>query len=181
MTPVGVTASSPLLALDDSTTPTVMTGLDFLDAWRAALRPMPGFVPPPAGFVPASGDDADDALAGDPVETAIVGAVAAVARVVDMAATDAQARDAQSLARLVEGVEQLRRMVDAAATDVAATVADRRPFTDQGYFGARTFLKQRAQLSGPEAFRRLQTGRMRELLPEWADAARSGSVGVAQS
>lgn len=181
MTLVGVTASSPLLALDDSATPTALTGLDFLDAWRAALRPMPGSVPPPAGFVPASGDDASDALAGDPVETAIVGAVAAVAHVVHVAATDAQARDAPSLARLVEGVEQLRRMVDAAATDIPATVVERRPFTDQGYFGARTFLKQRAPLSGPEAFRRLQTGRMRELLPEWAEAARSGSVGVAQS
>ena len=84
-------------------------------------------------------------------------------------------------AELVEGVEQLRRMVDATATDVAHVIDVSNPFRSQGYRNARTLLEQRAQLSGPEAHRRIQTARMREQLPEWAGTARNGTVGVAQS
>ena len=51
----------------------------------------------------------------------------------------------------------------------------------QAYFNARTFLEQRAPLSGSEAHRRIQTARMRDRLSEWAAAARTGTVGVAQS
>ena len=92
-----------------------------------------------------------------------------------------RAAEPHVLAELVEGVEQLRRMVDATATDVAHVIDVSNPFRSQGYRNARTLLEQRAQLSGPEAHRRIQTARMREQLPEWAGTARNGTVGVAQS
>jgi len=95
---------------------------------------------------------------------------------------DPTGADADVLAQLVEGVEQARRMIDAAATGVAGVIDARNPFrTSHGYLNARTFLTQRAQLSGPEAYRRLQTARMRTRLPEWATAAHTGTVGIAQS
>ena len=105
----------------------------------------------------------------------------AVDAITTLGSIDATTADAQVLDQLVAGVEQLRRMTDAAATDAAAIVDARNPFRSQGYMNARTYLKQRAQLSGPEAHRRLQTAHMRDRLPEWSNAARSGTVGVAQS
>ncbi|HUS43871.1 MAG TPA: hypothetical protein VMY16_14500 [Ilumatobacteraceae bacterium] len=38
---------------------------------------------------------------------------------------------------------------------------------------------RRWMLSGPEAHRRVQTARLHEALPEWADAEADGRVGVA--
>jgi hypothetical protein len=54
------------------------------------------------------------------------------------------------------------------------------PFREQGFFTAKTAVKHMAGLSGPEAFRRVQTARMHTGLPEWADAHADGRVGVAQ-
>jgi hypothetical protein len=153
-----------------------LSGQNYLDAWRQAVQPFPGSVPPFAGFTPI---DVDGPVPhGDTVGQAIVSAVAAVET---LASIDPMTIEAEVLAQMVEGVEQLRRMTDATATDVACAVDVRTPFRTQGYFTARTFLKQRAQLSGSEAHRRIQTARMRDRLGEWAHAARTGTVGVAQS
>ena len=161
--------------------PEALRGIAYLDAWRAAGRTFPGSVPPMAGFAPFEAGEAipaGDSDGGADVATLIAGAVRAVD---GLASIDPMGLDPQALATLVEGVEQARRMVDAATTRVTGAVDARTPFRQQGYFNAKTFLKQRCQLSGPEAYRRVQTARMRDRLPEWADAARTGRVGVAQS
>ncbi len=167
---------------------TPLAGVEYLDAWRAAVRPFPGSVPPLAGFSPSEPDDAepDDAVSEDAVEGAAPSDVAravsaAVAGIALLGSIDPVVLGSPLLAELAEGVEQVRRMADAAATAVAGSIDHRNPFRTQGYFSAKTFLKQRAQLSGPEAFRRIQTARMRDRLAEWADAARRGAVGIAQS
>ncbi len=156
--------------------PTRLSGIGYLDAWRAAVRPFPGSVPPFAGFSPV--DSAELVPDGDTVSAAIA---AAVLTIEALGKLDPMDIEPEALARMAEGVEQLRRLTDAAATDVACAVDVRTPFRSQGYFNARTFLKQRAQLSGTEAYRRIQTARMRDRLGEWAHAARTGTVGVAQS
>ena len=157
-----------------------LAGIEYLDAWRWAQRPLPGSVPPLAGFSPIDLDQAapTDDDAEDDVTAVIATAVASIRALISI---DPTFLDPQALARLTEGVEQTRRMADAAATRVACAIDSRTPFRDQGYFNAKTFLKQRAQLSGPEAHRRVQTAHMRNRLAEWADAARAGTVGVAQS
>ena len=152
-----------------------LAGVEYLDAWRAAVRPFPGSVPPVAGFdtideVDPAGDTGIASMVSDAVE-----AIAALHSI------DSFTAEPRLLDQIVAGVEQLRRMTDAAATDVTAIVDARNPFRSQGYMNARTYLKQRAQLSGPEAHRRLQTARMRDHLPEWRAAAQLGVVGVAQS
>jgi hypothetical protein len=165
-----------------------LSGVGYLDAWRAAVRPFPGSVPPLAGFDPVD-DPVRDRCAGDAdgevAASTATGSAAAIAGAVEavsaLGSIDPTFADPASLAELVAGVEQFRRMVDAAATGVAAVIDARTPFRSQGYFNATTFLKQRAQLYGAEAHRRLQTARMRDRLPEWAAAAAKGRVGVAQS
>lgn len=153
-----------------------LAGAEYLDAWRSTQRPFPGSVPPLAGFSPV---DLDQPVSdGDDVTAVIATAVASIRALISI---DPTFLDPQALATLTEGVEQARRMADAAATRVSGAIDARTPFREQGYFNAKTFLKQRAQLSGPEAHRRLQTARMRHRLVEWADAARAGTVGVAQS
>ena len=151
-------------------------GVEYLEEWRAAVQPFPGSVPPFAGFVPI--DSSDPVPDGDAVGASIASALAAVGA---LCAVDPSDVEPDVLAQLVEGVEQIRRVTDAAATRVAGAIDTRNPFRPQGYFTAKTFLKQRCQLSGPEAYRRIQTARMRHRLPEWAAAAHTGAVGVAQS
>ncbi len=111
-------------------------------------------LPPLAGFdpidpaVPTSADDTDS------VTVAVRAAVTALG---DLTAIDPGELDGTALAELVEGVEQLRRMVETGAATVAGCVDERNPFREQGYFNAKTYLKQRAQLSGVEAHRRIRT------------------------
>ena len=169
-----IAETSPLVDADAP-----LAGLEYLDAWRAAIRPFPGSVPPPAGFDPVD----DDNTATDPDSNGDIAAILAdaVDAITTLNSIDAVTADAQVLDQLVGGVEQLRRMTDTVATDVAAVVDARTPFRSQGYLNARTYLKQRCQLSGPETHRRLQTARMRDRLPEWRTAAQRGTVGVAQS
>jgi hypothetical protein len=165
------------IRLDGEVTP---SGVEYLDAWRAAVRPFPGSVPPLAGFDPV--DESEPVPDGDDITAAITAAIAAaVAAIGALGAIDPSTAEPMELADLVAGIEQVRRMTDAAATGVACVIDARTPFRSRGYFNAKTFLKQRAQLSGPEAHRRIQTARMRDRLPEWDGAARSGTVGVAQS
>lgn len=78
------------------------------------------------------------------------------------------------------GVERLRRQADAASVAVAGHVDVAEPFREQGYFTAKTWMKQRLQLSGPEAYARVQCARFRRRCPMWANAEAAGQIGVAQ-
>lgn len=104
-----------------------LAGVEYLDAWRAAVRPFPGSVPPVAGFdtideVDPAGDTGIASMVSDAVE-----AIAALHSI------DSFTAEPRLLDQIVAGVEQLRRMTDAAATDVTAIVDDRNPFRSQGY------------------------------------------------
>jgi hypothetical protein len=79
------------------------------------------------------------------------------------------------------GTEKVRRQVDAAGVMIAGHVDAANPFRKDGFLTAKAWLKHRLQLSGVEAFRRVQTARMQATLPLWANAAGAGEVGVAQS
>ncbi|MGB0112094.1 MAG: DUF222 domain-containing protein [Ilumatobacteraceae bacterium] len=105
----------------------------------------------------------------------------AAAAIGALAAIDPSGLDAAACRELLEGIEQARRMVDGAAIQAAASIERANPFRGQGFFSARTVLKHMLQLSGAEAFRRLQSARLQDRLPDWADAERSGVVGVAQT
>ncbi len=87
----------------------------------------------------------------------------------------------ESLDALAVGTEKVRRQVDAAGVGIAGHVDTAQPFRSDGYFSAKAWMKKRLQLSGPEAYRRVQTARMHDRLPLWAAGAGAGQVGVAQS
>jgi Domain of unknown function (DUF222) len=87
----------------------------------------------------------------------------------------------ESLDALAVGTEKVRRQVDAAGVAIAGHVDTTQPFRKDGYFSAKAWLKKRLQVSGVEAYRRVQTARMHDRLPLWASAANCGQVGVAQS
>ena len=134
------TVSSSEYRASDASAP--LAGIEYLDAWRAAVRPFPGSVPPFAGFCPVDTNepvadrDADDHA----IAAAIVSAVSAIDA---LGSFDPSAAEPHVSAELVEGVEQLCRMVDATATDVAHVIDVSNPFRSQGYRNARTLLKQR--------------------------------------
>ena len=94
---------------------------------------------------------------------------------------DVSALDAVELRVWLEEVEVLRRMVEAAAIAAAGVVDRSNPFRKHGFLSAKTVVKHMCKLSGPEAHRRVQTARLHQALPEWADAEADGRVGVAQS
>jgi hypothetical protein len=103
-----------------------------------------------------------------------------VAAVDGLADIDPATLDAVALREWLVGIEQVRRMVDAVGVTAAGRVDRCNPFRDQGFFTAKTVVKHMAGLSGPEAFRRVQTARLHNGLPVWADAHAQGRVGVAQ-
>ena len=92
---------------------------------------------------------------------------------------DVASLDAAELRLWLEEVEGLRRTVEAAAVAAAGVVDRSNPFRAQGFLSTKTVVKHMCKLSGPEAHRRVQTARLHEALPEWADAEIDGRVGVA--
>ncbi len=94
---------------------------------------------------------------------------------------DLSVLEAVELRSWIEEVEVLRRTVEAAGVAAAGVVDRSNPFRGQGFLSAKTVVKHVCRLSGPEAHRRVQTTRLHEALPEWADAEADGRVGVAQS
>jgi hypothetical protein len=89
--------------------------------------------------------------------------------------------DRSTLTLMAQGVERLRRQIEAVAVEGADHVDTSNPFRSDGVFTAKNWLQHRLQLSGPEAHRRVQSARMGRRLGHWANAARSGLVGIAQS
>ena len=128
--------------------------------------------------------DARLIAAGEPVvpveliDAALEQAAAAIDVLAELDATD---MDGERMERWAVGVERLRRKIDRAGTAVAGHVDTVQPFGGDGFFNAKSWLKHRLGLSGPEAFRRVQTAHMHRRIPLWADAELSGLVGVAQS
>jgi hypothetical protein len=89
--------------------------------------------------------------------------------------------DAATITAWATGVEQLRRQADAATIAVADHVDAAGPFRDQGFFTAKAWLKHRLQLSGSEAYGRLQAAKLRRAVAQWNNALGAGQVGVAQT
>ena len=79
------------------------------------------------------------------------------------------------------GVEQLRRQAHAAAITVADHLDTAQPFRDLGFFTAKSWMKHHLQLSGAEAFGRVQEARLRRAVAVWNNALAGGQVGVAQT
>jgi len=105
----------------------------------------------------------------------------AAAAIEVLAGLDGDRLDGERVERLAVGVERLRRKIDRAGVAVAGHVETVEPFRDDGFFNTKVWLRHRLGLSGPEAFRRVQTARMHRRVPLWADAELSGLVGVAQT
>ncbi len=124
--------------------------------------------------VAAEGLVPEDARARDVISRAML-AIGALADI------DVTMLDAAGHRAWLEGIEQVRRRVDAASVRAVGELERSNPFRDQGFLSARTAIKHMLHLSGPEAFRRVQTVRMHDRLEAWRDAAEEGVVGVAQS
>ena len=88
--------------------------------------------------------------------------------------------DAEATEILVVGAERLRRTADAAAVSVAGHVDQTEPFRSAGFFNTVAYLKHRIQLSGPEAYQRVQMARQSAVLDRWAAGHAAGSIGTAQ-
>ena len=115
--------------------------------------------------------------AAESARLAVTRAWAALAGLFDV---DVASLDAVELRSWLEEVEGLRRTVEAAAVAATGVVDRSNPFRAQGFLSTKTVVKHMCKLSGPEAHRRVQTARLYEALPEWADAEADGRVGVAQ-
>ena len=105
----------------------------------------------------------------------------ALSAVEDVAFVDPADLDTGLVDVLAVGIERLRCKVEAAASRIVGHVDESAPFRKDGFFSARAWATHRLGLSGPEAHRRLQTGRFQRRHGLWANAAAAGVVGVAQS
>lgn len=99
----------------------------------------------------------------------------------DLCGVELEEIEPSAIVVLAEGLEQLRRQLDAVGAEVARHVDRSRPFSGEGFFSGRAWLKHRLQLSGDEAHARLQASRFTERVAVWGAAARAGQVGVAQT
>ena len=79
------------------------------------------------------------------------------------------------------GVEQLRRQAAAAGVAVADHLDTATPFKDLGFFTAKQWMTHHLQLSGAEAYGRVQEARLRQAVGVWNNALAGGQVGVAQT
>jgi hypothetical protein len=123
-------------------------------------------------------DSIVDEPAADRARHALGRASTALAGLFDV---DLSRLDAAATRVWLEEIEALRRTVEAAAVEAAGVVDRSNPFRGQGFLSAKTVVKHMCKLSGPEAYRRVQTARLHDAVPEWADAEADGRVGVAQS
>ncbi len=137
---------------------------------------------------------ADEARGFDPVTDIAIGDVVApspewMAAVVEHCAqglsllerVDPTGFDAATTMAWAKGVEQLRRQTAAAGIAVAEHVDTAQPFKELGFFTAKAWMKHHLQLSGPEAYGRVQEARLRRAVGVWNNALAGGQVGVAQT
>jgi hypothetical protein len=123
-------------------------------------------------------DPYDEVMPTELIEAVVGRAVAAVE---SLTAIDPAGLDSELVTQWAEGVERIRRQVDASGIAVADHLDTENPFREHGFFTAKAWLKHRLQLSGAEAFRRVQAARMQRRLSVWAGGERAGLVGVAQT
>jgi hypothetical protein len=88
--------------------------------------------------------------------------------------------DAETTDILVVGTEGLRRAADAAAVSVAGHLDQIQPFRALGFFNTTAYLKHRVQLSGQEAYQRVQMARQCPVLDRWIAGLAAGLIGTAQ-
>ena len=89
--------------------------------------------------------------------------------------------DAATTMAWAKGVEQLRRQATAAGIAVAEHLDTAQPFKDLGFFTAKAWMKHHLQLSGAEAYGRVQEARLRRAVRVWNNALAGGQVGVAHT
>jgi hypothetical protein len=89
--------------------------------------------------------------------------------------------DAATTTAWGKGVEQLRRQATAAGIAVADHLDTAQPFRELGFFSAKNWMKHHLQLSGAEAFGRVQEAKLRRAARVWNHALVGGQVGVAQT
>jgi len=88
--------------------------------------------------------------------------------------------DAESTELLAVGAERLRRTAEATAVAVAGHIDQTQPFRAAGFFNTAAYLKHRVQLSGPEAYQRVQMARQSSVLDRWVAGLEAGLIGTAQ-
>ena len=96
-------------------------------------------------------------------------------------AIDPSGFDAATTETWARGVEQLRRQSAAAAIAVADHLDAAQPFRHHGFFTAKAWMQHHLQLSGAEAYGRVQEAKLRRVARVWNDAVAGGQIGVAQS
>jgi hypothetical protein len=87
--------------------------------------------------------------------------------------------DGATVTAWATGVERLRRQSEAAAIAVTEHLDTAQPFRDQGVFTAKAWMKHRLQLSGVEAYGRVQEARLRRAVRVWNNAL-ADQIGTAQ-
>jgi len=80
-----------------------------------------------------------------------------------------------------KGVEQLRRQATAAGIAVADHLDTAKSGNELGFFTAKNWMRHHLQLSGAEAYGRVQEAKLRRAVRVWNNALSGGQVGVAQT
>ena len=88
--------------------------------------------------------------------------------------------DTDTTAAWAKGVEQLRRQATAAGVAVADHLDTATPFKDLGFFTAKQWMTHHLQLSGAEAYGRVQEARLRHAVAVWNNALAGGGSEVAR-
>lgn len=83
--------------------------------------------------------------------------------------------------RFAQSCNELFAAVDAVNIGVADEVERRGHDRSAGFFSTRAWLQHHLRISGADGRGRMQVVRLFSLLPEWAEAAREGRVGVEQT
>lgn len=94
---------------------------------------------------------------------------------------DLTALSARATQPYVDEVTELSSRTSALDVDAAGLIEAHGHGRSVGFGSTRSWLRHHHRLSGPTALARTQTMRLFELLPTWADAARSGDVGTDQT
>ncbi len=98
----------------------------------------------------------------------------------DLADIDLGQLDADTAEVVVLGTERLRRAAEAATIRITGHVDRVQRFRSAGFFTTTAYLKHRLQLSGAEAFQRVQMARQASVLERWAAGHAAGAIGHAQ-
>lgn len=119
----------------------------------------------------------EDEPTAEIVETLLLRATRAMDELADLPLDQL---DAETTDSLVVATERLRRTAESVTVSVTAQIDRTQPFRPLGFFNTAAYLKHRVQLSGAEAYQRVQMARHRAELDRWAAGLAAGSIGTAQ-